>query len=179
MNLDVTARARNVRLLLMDCDGVLTDGRILYTFDGERVIEATKVFHIHDGQGLRLASQAGIKLGIITGRTSHSLIHRANEMQVDYLYQSVSNKLTVYEQLKLTGGFSDKEIAYIGDDLPDIAPMRRSGLAVSVADAVLEVRNCAHYVTEKNGGDGAVREIIEIILKAQGKWDVVLDRFNR
>lgn len=175
----IQQRAAAIRMVLMDCDGVLTDGRLYYSFDGAQVTESLKVFHIHDGQGLRLASLAGLKLGIITGRSSPALIHRAEELGIEHLHQSVSDKLTIYNQIKLSSNLADNNIAYIGDDLPDLPPMRRCGLAVAVRNAVLEVRSNAHYVTRLRGGMGAVRETIDLLLKAQGKWEFVLDRFNR
>ena len=171
-------RARNIRLFLMDCDGVLTDGSLPYFAGNGSLVEDARVFHIHDGQGIRLAAQAGLKLGIISGRTSAALAARAAEMKIDHFYQGISDKLKVYEQIKTTEQLSDENIAYIGDDLPDLAPMRRTGLAVAVADAVSEIRDCAHWVTTKNGGRGAVREAIELILKAQGRWDELLTQFK-
>ena len=166
----IIARARKVRLLLIDCDGVLTDGSLYLTAIGDQVCEATKVFHIHDGHGLRLAHAAGLKLGVISGRKSPALVARATEMQITHLYQGVADKLEVYEQIKMLEGLSDEEIAYIGDDLPDRAALSRAGLAVAVLDAVDEIRELAHFITKKPGGRGAVRETIELILKAQGKW---------
>jgi 3-deoxy-D-manno-octulosonate 8-phosphate phosphatase (KDO 8-P phosphatase) len=171
------SRARRIKLLLMDCDGVLTDGGLHYTFDGKRVLEGAKVFHIHDGQGLKLAREAGLKLGIISGRISPALIARARELQIDRLHQGIDDKLSVYEQIKIADGFADDEIAYVGDDLADLPVMRRVGLAIAVADAVDEIRECAHFVTNKPGGHGAARETVELILKAQDKWRESLQRF--
>lgn len=175
---ETISRARHIKLLLMDCDGVLTDGGLHYTFDGKHVLEGEKVFHIHDGQGLKLAREAGLKLGVISGRVSPSLIARTRELQIDHLYQGVDDKLTVYEQIKTIEGLSDEQVAYIGDDLPDLAVMRRVGLAIAVADAVNEIRDLAHFTTCKPGGKGAVREAIELILKAQDKWRESLLRFS-
>ena len=169
----VTDRARKIRLLLLDCDGVLTDGSLFYDSQGESI----KIFHIHDGQGLRLAREAGLKLGIISGRNSPALAARAKEMMIDHLYHGVSNKLEIYERIKLAEGLRDEQIAYIGDDLPDLAPMRCAGLAIAVADAVDEVRECAHLIINKPGGRGAIREAIEIILKSQKIWDNLIQRF--
>ena len=171
------SRARHIKLLLMDCDGVLTDGGLHYTFDGKRVMEGAKVFHIHDGQGLKFAREAGLKLGIISGRISPALIARARELQIDRLHQGIDDKLSIYEQIKIADGFADDEIAYVGDDLPDLPVMRRVGLAIAVADAVDEIRECAHFVTNKPGGRGAAREAVELILKAQDKWRESLQRF--
>ena len=175
---EVASRAKKIRLLLTDCDGVLTDGSVHYSADGKLVFEVTKVFNIHDGQGFRLAQEAGLKLGIISGRASPALAARAREMQIEYLYLGVGNKLAVYEQIKVTEGLTDEEIAYIGDDLPDLSLMRRVGLSIAVADAVNEIRQCAHYQTNKRGGRGAAREAIEMILKAKGKWDELIRQYE-
>jgi len=175
---EVAERARRIRLLLTDCDGVLTDGSLYYATDGERVFEAVKVFHIHDGLGLQLARRAGLKVGIISGRTSLPLAERARELMVDYLYQGVEIKLDAYEQVRAAEGLRDEEIAYIGDDLPDLPLMRRAGLAIAVADAATEVRQCAHVITQRQGGRGAVRETIELILKAQEKWDALIGQYG-
>jgi 3-deoxy-D-manno-octulosonate 8-phosphate phosphatase (KDO 8-P phosphatase) len=175
---EIIARARHIKLLLMDCDGVLTDGGLHYTFDGKHVLEGVKVFHIHDGQGLKLAREAGLKLGIISGRVSPALVARARELQIERLHQGIDDKLTVYEQIKTDEGLSDDQIAYIGDDLPDLAVMRRVGLAIAVADAVAEIRECVHFVTSKPGGRGAAREAVELILRAQDKWSESLLRYS-
>jgi 3-deoxy-D-manno-octulosonate 8-phosphate phosphatase (KDO 8-P phosphatase) len=175
---DIIARARQIGLLLLDCDGVLTDGGLHYTFDGKRVMEGAKVFHIHDGQGLKLAREAGMKIGIISGRVSPALTARARDLQIDYLHQGIDDKLSVYEQIKIADGRADEQIAYVGDDLPDLPLMRRVGLAIAVADAVAEIRECAHFVTRKPGGRGAAREVVELILKAQDKWRESLLRYS-
>lgn len=175
---EVFERARHIQLLLSDCDGVLTDGSLHYPAGVELATEAVKVFHIHDGQGMRLAKLAGLKLGIISGRESSALASRAREMNVDYLHQGVAEKLTVYEQIKNAESLSDIQIAYIGDDLPDLAPMKRAGLSVAVADAVPDIQACAHLTTKARGGRGAVRETIELILKSQDKWDDLIGRFD-
>ncbi len=174
---EIEERARHIRLLLMDCDGVLTDGSVIYTADGERASEQTKVFHIHDGQGLRLAKQAGLQLGLISGRNSVAVAVRARELGFDHVFQDVADKLAIYERLCQSGQFGPAEIAYIGDDLPDLPLLRRVGLAVAVADAVPDVRAQAHFITQRAGGRGAVREAIEVVLKAQAKWDAALNTF--
>jgi 3-deoxy-D-manno-octulosonate 8-phosphate phosphatase (KDO 8-P phosphatase) len=127
---------------------------------------------------LKLAREAGLKLGIISGRVSPALTARARELQIDYLHQGVDDKLSVYEQIKTAGGIADNQTAYIGDDLPDLPLMRRAGLAIAVADAVDEIRECAHFVTNKPGGRGAAREAVELILKAQDKWRESLQRYS-
>lgn len=178
MSEEIIARARHIKLLLLDCDGVLTDGGLYYTFDGKHVLEGAKVFHIHDGQGLKLAREAGLKLGIISGRVSPALTARARDLQIDHLHQGIDDKLSIYEQIKTAESCADKQIAYIGDDLPDLPVMRRVGLAIAVADAVEEIRECAHFVTNKPGGRGAAREAVELILKAQDKWRELLLQYS-
>ena len=175
---EIIARARQIKLLLLDCDGVLTDGGLHYTFDGKHVMEGAKVFHIRDGQGLKLAREAGLKLGVISGRVSPALTARARDLQIDRLHQGIDDKLSVYEQIKTDEGLTDAQIAYVGDDLPDLPVMRLVGLAIAVADAVEEVRECAHLVTQKPGGRGAAREVVELLLKAQDKWRESLQRYS-
>jgi 3-deoxy-D-manno-octulosonate 8-phosphate phosphatase (KDO 8-P phosphatase) len=176
---EIISRARQIRLLLLDCDGVLTDGGLYYTFDGKRVMEGVKAFHIHDGQGFKLAREAGLKLGVISGRISPALTARARELQIDHLHQGVDDKLSVYEEIRTAEGLDDSQVAYVGDDLLDLPVMRRAGLAVAVADAVEEIRECAHFVTNKAGGRGAAREVVELLLKAQDKWRESLQRYSR
>jgi 3-deoxy-D-manno-octulosonate 8-phosphate phosphatase (KDO 8-P phosphatase) len=170
---EIASRAGKIRLLLTDCDGVLTDGNLYFRADGNGC-EVTKVFNIHDGQGFRLAHEAELKIGIISGRSSPALAARAREMKIEYLYQGVADKIAVYEQIKSAEELADEEIAYIGDDLPDLGPMRRAGLSIAVADAVAEIRECAHYHTNRRGGRGAVREAIEMILKAKNVWNELI-----
>lgn len=173
-NAPVQMRAQRIRLLLMDCDGVLTDGRIVLLPD----MEDTKFFHAHDGQGMKLAALAGLRTGVITTRTSHALERRIKEMNAHHLYQNAANKLIAYQAILAQEGISDDAVAYIGDDLPDLPVMRRVGLAIAVANAVAEVKAHAHWITEREGGHGGVREAIEFILKAQGKWDQLVASFD-
>ncbi len=156
-------RARKIRLILTDCDGVLTDGSLPYTAHGE----AVKVFHIHDGLAFKLAQQAGIKTGIISGRKSAALELRARELQVNYLYHGNDAKRAAYEEIRAAENLQDDQIAYLGDDLPDLELLRCVGFAIAVADAVAEVKAAAHFMTTRNGGRGAFREAVELILKAQ------------
>ena len=174
---EVTERARRIRLLLTDCDGVLTDGGVRYFSDGERTRGEINVFHIHDGLGLRLAHAAGLKLGLISGRLSPTVAERARELGLDHIHQGVENKLEVYERIRETEKLRHEEIAYLGDDLPDLPLLCRAGLGITVADAVSEVRQRAHFITERRGGRGAVREAVELILKAQGLWEKVIERY--
>lgn len=167
---ELKRRAERVRLILMDCDGVLTDGRIILLPEGDEI----KFFNSLDGQGLKLAARAGLRTGIITIRRSRVLERRAAELHVHHLHQDVANKLEAYRAVLADEAVTDDEVAYIGDDLPDLPPMKRAGLAIAVANAVEEVKQAAHYVTRTPGGQGAVREAIELILKAQGKWEGLL-----
>ena len=171
---EIQLRARRIQLLLTDCDGVLTDGSLYYTANGE----AAKVFHIHDGLGFKLAQQAGLKTGIISGRQSAGLELRARELKVDYLYQGNDAKLSAYEEICAAEKLQDEQIAYLGDDLHDLPLLRRVGLAIAVADAVAEVKAAAHFITERNGGRGTFREVVELILKAQDKWEELLNHFH-
>ncbi|HKB65531.1 MAG TPA: HAD family hydrolase [Pyrinomonadaceae bacterium] len=168
----IERRASRIKLLLMDCDGVLTDGRLWLTDDGDE----QKSFNTHDGLGLSLLHRAGIKSGIITGRSSRAVARRGQELGIEFVCQGSPDKIAAFEQLLQEAGVDENEVAYVGDDLPDIPIMNRAELAVAVADAVEETRAVAHYVTLAKGGRGAVREVIELILKSQGRWhDLVED----
>ena len=165
-------RASRIKLLLMDCDGVLTDGRLWLTDDSDE----QKSFNTHDGLGITLLHRAGLKSGIITARSSKTVARRAKELGMEFLHQGNSDKTAAFEQLLKQAGVEESEVAFVGDDLPDIPIMQRAELAVAVADAVAETRSVAHYVTRAKGGQGAVREVIELILKSQGRWrDLVAD----
>lgn len=164
----IERRASRIRLLLMDCDGVLTDGRIWLTSDGEE----QKSFNVRDGVGLYLLHRAGIKTGIISGRSSQVVQRRADELKVEFVRQGVPDKVGAFEELLAAADVDDNAVAFIGDDLNDIPLMQRCELGVAVADAAEEVRASAHYVTQARGGMGAVREVAEFILKSQGQWRV-------
>jgi 3-deoxy-D-manno-octulosonate 8-phosphate phosphatase (KDO 8-P phosphatase) len=166
----VLRRARKIRVLLMDVDGTLTPGYVcLQTFPDSSVAEM-KMFNAHDGAGVKLASVMGLRTGLITGRDSPANARRAREMGMEFVIQGQPKKLESYKAILTRAGVTDDEVAYIGDDLPDLPLLGRAGLAVAVADAVVEVKRVAHYVTTVRGGEGAVREVVELILKAQGKW---------
>ena len=169
----IERRAARIKLLLMDCDGVLTDGRLWLTEDGDE----QKRFNTHDGQGLSLLHRAGLKSGIITGRSSKAVMRRAAELGVEFVRQGDPDKIAAFEQLLQQAGVTENEVAFIGDDLPDIPIMKRAELAVAVADAVEETRAVAHYVTLAKGGQGAVREVVELILKSQGRWHDLVDEY--
>lgn len=152
-------------MLLLDVDGVLTDGRIIID---DRGVES-KHFHVRDGHGISLLKRSGIEVGFITGRSSPVVRHRAKELQVTLLFQGVQDKLRVYERIKKKRGLTDAQIAYVGDDIIDLPVLRRVGLAVMVGDGSAELKPVADYVTVARGGMGAVREVAELILKAHNK----------
>jgi 3-deoxy-D-manno-octulosonate 8-phosphate phosphatase (KDO 8-P phosphatase) len=169
----IERRASRIKLLLMDCDGVLTDGRLWLTEDGDE----QKAFNTHDGLGLSLLHRAGLKSGIITGRTSKAVTRRAQGLGIEFVRQGEPRKIAAFEQLLKQAAVDENEVAFVGDDLPDIPIMQRVEFAVAVADAVEETRSVAHYVTLARGGRGAVREVVEIILKSQGRWHELLDEY--
>jgi len=171
---DITARARRIKLLLMDCDGVLTDGRLWLTSDGDE----QKAFHARDGQGISLLHRAGLQTGIITGRTSSAVDRRAQDLKMSYVRQYAKDKIKALEEILAEAGVTTDECAYIGDDVGDIPVMRRVGLAVAVSDAVEETKQAAQYITALKGGQGAVREVCDLVLKAQGRWDELMERFS-
>ena len=171
----IEQRASRIKLLLMDCDGVLTDGRLWLTEDGDE----QKSFNTHDGLGLSLLHRAGLKSGIITGRASKAVTRRAAELGVEFVRQGEPDKIAAFEQLLQQADVAESEVAFVGDDLPDIPIMKRAELAIAVADAVAETRSVAHYVTQARGGRGAVREVVELILKSQGRWHDLVDEYLR
>jgi 3-deoxy-D-manno-octulosonate 8-phosphate phosphatase (KDO 8-P phosphatase) len=168
-------RARRTRLLIMDVDGVLTDGRIIQDSHGHEL----KVFDVKDGHGIVMAHRAELRTALISGRESETITRRAQELGIELVFQKIWNKLAVYEKILEETKLTHDEVAYIGDDLIDIPVLRRVGLAVAVADAVDEVKSTAHMVTQRPGGQGAVREVIELILRAQGHWDTLLERYTK
>jgi 3-deoxy-D-manno-octulosonate 8-phosphate phosphatase (KDO 8-P phosphatase) len=167
---DILERARRVRMLILDCDGVLTDGRIIMLPDGDE----TKVFDVKDGHAIVMMHRAGIKSGIISGRRSSVVRARAKELGIAHVHEMAWVKTGAYEQILAEEGLAGEAVCYVGDDVVDIPLLRRAGLAVAVADAVAEVKQAAHLVTARAGGRGAVREVIELILRAQGKWEETL-----
>jgi 3-deoxy-D-manno-octulosonate 8-phosphate phosphatase (KDO 8-P phosphatase) len=159
------AKARKIRMLLLDVDGVMTDGGILL---GSDPIEIKK-FHVHDGMGIALAKAAGMLIGILTGRDSEAVRRRAEELEIDEIQQGTIDKEKGYETILKKYTLKDEEIAYVGDDLLDIPILRRAGLSICVANGVKEAKKVSHYVTKKKGGEGAVREAVEKILAGKGK----------
>jgi len=164
------ARAKKIRVLLMDVDGVLTDGRIWLLSRRDGTASEIKGFSAYDGAGLKLARAAGLRTGLITGRESSAVAQRARECEIEFVYQHRATKIEALEEILQKTGADASEVAYVGDDLPDLPVLQRVGLAVAVANAVPEVKRAAHFVTRRSGGEGAVREAIELIVKAQGKW---------
>lgn len=161
----VRSKAKKIRLLLLDVDGVLTDGRIIID---DRGVES-KEFHVRDGQGIALLMRAGIDVGFITGRSSNVVRHRARDLGVTLVYQSVTDKLACYAAIKRQRHLTDAQIAYVGDDLIDQPVLSQAGLAIAVADGWPELHAVVDYTTKAWGGKGAVREVAELLLKAQGK----------
>jgi len=184
MTKDLCARARKIRLLLMDVDGVMTDGRIYYLpyvreaggTRSRRMVE-TKTFHSRDGLGLRLAMDAGLKTGIISGRGSPVVEYRARELGIHLVVQDALEKLLPYRTILRDQGLKDEEVCFIGDDIVDLPLLRRVGLAVGVGNGHPLLRRHVHYWTRFPGGMGAVRETIELILSAQGKLDAIVTRY--
>jgi len=162
----VRRKAAKIRLLLLDVDGVLTDGAIIIDDRGEE----SKQFHVRDGQGISLLMRSGVAVGFVTGRRSNVVRHRATDLGVALVCQGVADKLACYEQIKREHNLKDNQIAYVGDDVIDVPVLRRVGLAVSVADGWSELSSIVDYTTEERGGRGAVREVAELLLRAQKKW---------
>ena len=166
-------RCRRIELLVLDVDGVLTDGGIVYSDSGAEL----KQFHVRDGSGLKAWKLAGKPSAVITGRTSRVVEVRAAEVGVGWVFQGAADKLPVYRELLAKAGVTPEQVCYVGDDVPDLPLLANCGLAVAVADACPEVRAAAHHVTTTGGGRGAVREVIELILGCQGLWQRVVARY--
>ena len=185
--LSAKARARKIKLLLFDVDGVLTDGK-LFVFPvpassppggaapGQVVVEA-KGFHAQDGAGISIARIAGIRTGLITRRNSETVALRARDLKLEQVHQGIQDKLKAFREILSAEGLRASEAAFVGDDVIDLPVMRNCGFSVAVANARPEVKNAAHYVTPHAGGDGALRDVIEFILKAQGKWKQAVDSY--
>ena len=169
-------RAARIKVLLMDVDGTMTDGGVTLLSQNDGTALEIKTFDAHDGQGLTLAHTAGLRTGCITGRESSALLRRAREMKMEFIYMKQPVKMPAYEEILQKTGVSDSAVAVIGDDLPDLPLMRRAGLAVAVGDAVPEVKQVAHYVTRAPAGHGAIREAVELVLKAKGIWTEMIDK---
>ncbi len=165
--------AREVRLLLLDVDGVLTDGTIFLGEEGQEY----KAFNSRDGHGIKMLQQSGVIVGIVSGRSSPAVEHRAAELGVRHLHQGCSDKLVIFEQLRGSLGLGASQVAFVGDDIADLPIMVRAGLAIAVNDAHELVRRHAHWVTPSGGGKGAVREVCDFIMSAQGTYAAGIERY--
>jgi 3-deoxy-D-manno-octulosonate 8-phosphate phosphatase (KDO 8-P phosphatase) len=167
-------KTRKIKLLLIDVDGVMTDGSIIYDDDGREL----KFFHVRDGMGIRLLIDAGIEVGIITGRKSKAIEKRARELGISLIYQKISNKIEIYNKILRVKSLKDENVCYIGDDINDYPLLKRVGFSVLVADGTEEIRDKVDYITKKEGGKGAVREVCEIILKSKNRWEEFLKKYH-
>ncbi len=163
----------HIKMLVLDVDGVLTDGGLVINADGGE----TKVFNTLDGHGIRMWRRAGLKVAFLSGRHSDPTSHRAKQLEIDYCLQDCHYKLPKLNELLEKAKLSAHNVAYVGDDLPDLPAMRVAGFAVAVANAVDEVKDAADYVTTRLGGSGAVREVVEYILKNTGRWQELMKRY--
>ena len=176
--MNVKDRAAKVKLLLMDVDGVMTDGTLWNVPDGQGGFAETKGFDSQDGIALQWLSWNGIKTGVISGRVSPATEIRAKQCKMSYIYQGHIEKIPILEEIMADAKVSADEIGYIGDDLTDVVIFRRVGLAIATNNARPEVKGAAHQINEANGGQGAVREVVEMILDAQGLWDQILTKYE-
>ncbi len=173
MNRDLQQRAKAIKLAIFDVDGVLTDGRLYFLTDGSEF----KTFNTLDGQGIKMLINSGVRTAIISGRSTPVVEKRANNLGIQHLYQGSEDKLVVLDELLGELGLNYAQVAYLGDDLPDLPVIRRVGLGMAVANAAGFVRQHAHGVTEARGGEGAAREFCELIMRAQGSLDAALDAY--
>ena len=176
--MDINARASKIKLLLMDVDGVLTNGKLYHFPDEEGNMIETKGFDSQDGIGLQWLQWKGIKTGVISGRQSPATAERARQCKMAYVYQGHIEKVPILEEILADAKIDSSEVAYIGDDFTDVVIMHRVGLAIATANARPEVKQEAHYVTQATGGSGAVREVVELLLKAQGLWGEILKHYE-
>ncbi len=167
---EVKRRAKGIRLLLLDVDGVLTDGRLYFGPQGETL----KVFHVRDGHGLKMVQRAGIEVAFLSGRRSDAAFQRARDLGINRFFEGVRDKSAVMRELTADLKLAAAQVAVVGDDVVDLPVMTRAGLAVAVADAAPEAVAAAHWVTTAKGGRGAVREVCDLLLKAQGKWEEIV-----
>jgi len=175
---DFLTRAAGVKLFLMDCDGVLTNGTLLNVPGPDNTIFETKFFDSQDGIALQWLNWYGIQTGVISGRVSAALDARAAQVKMTYIYQGHIEKIPILEEIAKRSGIALEDMAFAGDDLTDIVCMRRVGFAIATANARDEVKRAAHYTTKAPGGSGAIREVCELLLQAQGKWDAILKKYE-
>ncbi len=166
-------RAEQVKMLLLDVDGVLTPGTIVYTDNGKQILS----FHAQDGMGMKLMMQAGIQVAVLSSRSSAALEKRLSELGIESSFLGVEDKLSMYKKLLEETGLKDEQVAYIGDDWVDLPILKKVGLAVAVSNAAKPVKDHAHYITRCPGGQGAVREVCDLILRLQGRWDELLKTY--
>ena len=178
MTSDIDSRAARIRLLLMDVDGVLTDGRLFNVPGPDGKMVETKGFDSQDGIALQWLEWHGIHTGVISGRVSAATEERARQVKMRYIYQGHIEKIPILQEIHQASGIPLAEIAYAGDDLTDIVVMRRVGLAIATANAREEVKRAANYVTAAPGGRGAIREVVELLLRAQGRWADILKKYE-
>jgi 3-deoxy-D-manno-octulosonate 8-phosphate phosphatase (KDO 8-P phosphatase) len=178
MPADITQLASNIRLLLMDVDGVLTNGKLYNVPAPDGSMAETKGFDSQDGISLQWLAKLGIAAGLISGRVSPATVERARQCKFKYVYQGHTEKIPILQEILADAKIEPSQVAYIGDDFTDVVVMRRVGLGFATANARPEVKNIAHYVTKAAGGEGAVREVIELLLRAQGRWDEILRHYE-
>lgn len=170
---EIKKRAEKINVLVLDVDGVLTDGRIIIDDRGRE----SKHFNVRDGHGMKMLMRAGIDVVFLTGRTSRVVAHRAKDLGIRSVYQGARDKVAIFEKMILERDMKAETVAYMGDDIVDVPLFRKVGLSITVEDACEEAKRAALHVTEKGGGKGAVREICEMILRAQGKWEEIAVRY--
>ena len=174
-NFSLEERARKVRMIVFDIDGVLTDGSLFYGDDGQEY----KAFNSRDGHGIKMLRATGVEAGIITGRTSQVVLHRARNLGINHIFQGAHDKLVAFDALMRDQGVTPEQIAYMGDDIVDLPILRRCGLAITVPDAPMQVKARCHMVTQAGAGRGAAREVCEFIMAAQGTWADQLALYDR
>lgn len=174
MNPSLIEKAKSIQLMIFDVDGILTNGGITYTESGEEI----KTFHVRDGFGIQMLQESGILTAIITGRASPIVKRRAEELNIPYVYQNQADKQQAFEALKAELGLSDKNMGYMGDDFIDIPLLKRAGIGITVPEAPSRVLEAADWITQLSGGLGAVREVCESLLQAQGKWEPLCQKYK-
>lgn len=175
---DLLDRAAKIKLLLLDCDGVMTDGIVYFLPDGEGRIFETKGFNSHDGIAMRWAKKVGIEIGIISGRKSAAVEERARSLAMKYLYQGRTDKMPLFEEILKDSGLAPEQVAFVGDDVTDLPLLMRVGLAAAPRNSRPEPLEVAQFHTPSGGGQGAVRDVIELLLRAQGHWDAIMAQYD-
>jgi 3-deoxy-D-manno-octulosonate 8-phosphate phosphatase (KDO 8-P phosphatase) len=174
MKKNLSEKLKKIKMLILDVDGVMTDGRIIMDDEGHEL----KNFDVRDGHGLKMVQRYGIKVAILTGRKSEVVSHRANDLDIEEIYQGALNKKKVFKEILMKNKLTASDTAFMGDDIVDIPVLRQVGFSIGVADAVDEVKKYVDFVTKSKGGHGAVREVCEMILQAQGKWTEIAAKYE-